>query len=105
MLPIGFLAGAWYGVIRFFREIMRSGPILGALCDIVAAIGIWLLAVAGIVAACYGEIRLYALIGIAAGFALERYTLGKVWNLAKLTYGKACKIIRLWQEKRARTAK
>ncbi|MDO4547377.1 MAG: spore cortex biosynthesis protein YabQ [Clostridia bacterium] len=105
MIPAGFLAGVWYGVISLARRIMRSGPVLNCVCDILAALGIWLIVMAGLIAACFGDMRLYAFAGAGIGFALERVTLGLVPGGLKRVFKKLWSISPFRQEKRRHASK
>ncbi|MEG1516514.1 MAG: spore cortex biosynthesis protein YabQ [Clostridia bacterium] len=78
LMGAGVLAGAWYGVVNRAARLLSAGPLIYALCDLVTALGAWLIVALALLASCYGEMRAYALVGAICGFALERLTMGRL---------------------------
>jgi len=76
MALAGVVCGCWYGIMERIARCLHAGWWLHALIDLFSALGIWMIVTLALVRSAYGEIRLYALVGAALGFALERITLG-----------------------------
>ena len=70
MLAAGALAGAWYAVTALARRLLRAGVWLGLCADLAFGLGAGLIFCAALYTANLGELRLYAVLAAALGFAL-----------------------------------
>lgn len=75
MLVCGALVGAWYDVLRRVRRLTMAGAVLTALLDALFALGALLLTGGFLFLATRLDVRLYALLGIACGMTLYRFSL------------------------------
>ncbi len=73
---LGFLLGAWYDVFRILRRLLHPRKTAVFLQDLLffatAAVAVFLFSLA----MTEGTVRSYVLIGVAAGFAAYRHTVG-----------------------------
>lgn len=76
LMLAGGLGGALYGVLSLARRLLAPGCVVGALIDGAAGFLLCALYTVALYVACDGALRLYALLALALGFALERGTLG-----------------------------
>ena len=70
MMAAGALIGLWYALLAALRRLLAAGFWLSLLADVAFGAGAAVLCCAALVAANYGRVRLYAVIGALAGFAL-----------------------------------
>lgn len=74
MLVCGALVGAWYDMLRRVRRLTMAGAVLTALLDALFALGALLLTGGFLFLATRLDVRLYALLGIACGMTLYRFS-------------------------------
>ena len=70
MLAAGALIGAWYALLAALRRLLCAGFWLSLAADVAFGAGAAAIFCAALVAANYGVVRLYAVLGAALGFAL-----------------------------------
>lgn len=70
MVGAGLAAGALYALFAAIRRLLCAGFWLTLLLDALFGLGAGLILIAASLAASYGRLRLYELLGAAAGFAL-----------------------------------
>ena len=70
MTAAGAVIGAWYGLLALARRALRAGFWLSMAADVCFGAGAAAIFCAALVAANYGQVRLYAVLGTALGFAL-----------------------------------
>lgn len=75
MLVCGALVGAWYDVLRRVRRLTMAGAVLTALLDALFAVSALFLTGGFLFLATRLDVRLYALLGIACGMTLYRFSL------------------------------
>lgn len=78
MALAGLCAGAWYGLMSRAARFLQAGRWLNAFFDALISLGMWACILAGLLLCNYGEMRLYALVAAAAGFALYRLTIARL---------------------------
>ena len=91
MIAAGALAGAWYALMARVARALAAGAWLNAFFDLMIALGVWAVVCAGLLAANYGEVRLYALAGAALGFFAYQLTVARLMDAL---FGAAFKIAR-----------
>ena len=70
MLAAGAVIAVWYGACAALRRLLRAGFWLSLTVDVGFGVGAAVLFSLALYAANYGELRLYAVLGSALGFAL-----------------------------------
>ena len=70
MLAAGALMGAWYAVTALARRLLRAGLWLGLCADLAFGLVAGAVFCGALYTANYGELRLYAVLAAALGFAL-----------------------------------
>ena len=70
MVAAGALIAAWYALLAGLRRLLAAGFWLSLAADLAFGAGAAALFCAALVAADYGRVRLYALLGALTGFAL-----------------------------------
>lgn len=70
MLGAGALIGVWYALLAAVRRLLCAGFWLSLAADLAFGAGAAAVFCAALVAANYGALRLYAVLGAALGFAL-----------------------------------
>lgn len=70
MAAAGALIGAWYALLAALRRLLAAGFWLSLAADIAFGVGAAAIFCGALVAADYGEARLYALLGALLGFGL-----------------------------------
>jgi len=67
MLYVGLGVGAWYSSLEILRRLTQAGPLLSLGLDMVFGAGAAALMIAGALRVSYGELRLYAVLGVLCG--------------------------------------
>lgn len=70
MIAAGLIIGAWYTLMAAVRRLLQAGFWLGLIADIGFGIGAAAIFCAFIVAANYGRVRLFAVLGVLIGCGL-----------------------------------
>ena len=70
MVAAGALIGAWYALLAALRRLLSAGFWLSLAADVAFGVGAAAIFCAALVVADYGRVRLYAILGALAGFAL-----------------------------------
>ncbi|MBR1560637.1 MAG: hypothetical protein IJ646_10405 [Clostridia bacterium] len=70
MAGAGALMGAWYAVLAGVRRLLAAGVLLGLCADLAFGVGAAAIFCLGLYAANLGELRLYAALAAALGFAI-----------------------------------
>ena len=72
MLYVGLGVGAWYGCLEVLRRLTQAGPLLSLALDILFGAGTAALMIGGALRVSYGELRLYAVLGVLCGVWIFR---------------------------------
>lgn len=72
MVGSGLLIGALYALCAGLRQLLEAGFWLTLAADMLFGLGSGLILIAAMLLAGYGSVRLYELLGAAAGFCLFR---------------------------------
>lgn len=67
MMLCGSVMALWYGLADGVRRLMGAGFWLSLLCDLVFGLGCAVILTGGLIAADYGRLRLYSLLGVILG--------------------------------------
>ncbi len=70
MIGAGALIGAWYALLAGVRRLLSAGFWLSLMADVAFGAGAAAIFCAALVAADWGRLRLYAVLGTLVGFAL-----------------------------------
>lgn len=70
MMLAGMAAGALYMLLALVRRLICAGFYLTLLCDLAFGLGCAVIFIAALTAANYGQVRLFALLGMGLGLAL-----------------------------------
>ena len=73
MMLAGMAAALWYAAVELFRRLMQAGALLSLFTDCVFAIGLAAIITAFLLWGNYGQLRIYALLGAACGYALMHF--------------------------------
>ncbi|MEA4898842.1 spore cortex biosynthesis protein YabQ [Bacillota bacterium Meth-B3] len=101
MVAAGALAGAWYALMARVARALDAGAWLNAFFDLMIALGVWTIVCAGLLAANYGEVRLYALSGAALGFFAYQLTVKRLVDALLGAVSKIARKLRAWLCKRS----
>lgn len=72
MLCVGLGIGAWYSLLEVMRRLQQAGAALSLAMDALFGAGAAALIVWGAMRICYGELRLYSILGAVCGCLLFR---------------------------------
>lgn len=75
MAASGLVIGAWYAFLAFVRRLLQAGFWLSLAADLAFGTGAAAIFLAFLVAANYGRLRLFAVLGMLAGCALFAFGL------------------------------
>ena len=70
MTAAGAAIGAWYALLAALRRLLSAGMWISLAADLAFGAGAAAIFCAALVAANYGRVRIYAVLGAALGFAL-----------------------------------
>ena len=70
MLAAGAVIGAWYALCAGLRRLVQAGAWLSLAVDLAFGAGAAAIFCLALWTACYGQLRLYAVLSAALGFAL-----------------------------------
>ena len=85
MLYAGLLAGLYVSIDGALRQLFGAGRLLAAMMDLLLGVVMSAIACCALVVAADGELRLYSLMGMLAGFILYACTLAPLMlRLARL---------------------
>ena len=70
MVAAGALIGAWYALMAALRRLLSAGFWLSLAADLAFGAGAAAIFCAALVAADYGRVRLFSILGALAGFSL-----------------------------------
>lgn len=72
MVGAGLLIGAMYGLQRVLCRLLEAGFMLTLVADLIFGIAAAAILLLALITGCYGELRLYQLLGVLAGVLLFR---------------------------------
>ncbi|MEE1199051.1 MAG: spore cortex biosynthesis protein YabQ [Christensenellales bacterium] len=72
MVGAGLLIGALYGLQRILCKLLEAGFMLTLAADLIFGIAAAAILLLALITGCYGELRLYQLLGVLAGVLLFR---------------------------------
>ena len=73
MMLSGMIAALWFEIVDGTRRLMQAGRLLSLFTDCVFAIGLAAIITAFLLWGNYGQLRVYALLGAACGYALMHF--------------------------------
>ena len=78
----GIVIGVWYDILRIVRRILAAGMWISLAADIAFGLGAGLIAICCLYISCYGEVRLYSIIGMLMGCFLYLATVSRLMRAA-----------------------
>ena len=97
MLYAGLLVGLYASIDGAARRLFEAGRLFDALMDLILGVVIAAVACIALVSAADGELRLYSLMGLLAGFLIYMGTLHplliRLFRLASIPLRAACRFL------------
>ena len=75
MMAAGMAVGLWYGITALLRRVLQAGFWLTLACDLLFGAGSAAILMCFMIAANYGQFRLFSILGAVLGFALFMFAL------------------------------
>lgn len=75
MMVCGGIIALWYALMELVRKLTEAGFFLSLVCDLIFGLGCAAILIAGLVAADYGRVRFYSLLGAVLGAIVTKFGL------------------------------